>query len=191
MVLLVGATVSSSWNSRFIGAALADDPLEAIPLLELRAQVRVLRFQPPLLERGVEHVQQFVDLEGLADEVRRAALDRLDRVLHRPVAGDDDRDDVRIAPDGRFDHRGAIDAGEAQVGDDDVEGEVGQLRDRHLAGIRLFDPIAAVASVARRSLRAAAPRLRRCSRCFCVSDIYGGANILTPNPPRCPGLTIS
>ena len=94
MVLLVGATVSSSWNSRFIGRLLPMMPFEAVALFELRAQVRVLRFQPPLLERRVEHVQQFVDLERLVDEVRRAALDGLDRVLHRAVAGDDDRDDV-------------------------------------------------------------------------------------------------
>ena len=51
-------------------AALADDALEAVALLELRAQVRVLRLQPPLLERRIEHVQQLVDLKRLADEVR-------------------------------------------------------------------------------------------------------------------------
>ena len=51
-------------------AALADDALEPVALLELRAQVRVLRLQPPLLERRVEHVQQLVDLKRLADEVR-------------------------------------------------------------------------------------------------------------------------
>ena len=70
IVLLVGATVSSSWNSRVIGRLLPMMPFEAIALLELRAQVRVLGFQPPLLERRVEHVQQLVDLKRLADEVR-------------------------------------------------------------------------------------------------------------------------
>ena len=40
IVLLVGATVSSSWNSRAIARPLADDPFEAISLLELRAQDR-------------------------------------------------------------------------------------------------------------------------------------------------------
>ena len=49
-----------------------------------------------------------------------------------------------IALDRRFDDRRAVDAGQAQVGDDDVEGEVGQLRERDLARFRLFDPIAAV-----------------------------------------------
>ena len=78
-------------------------PFEAVPLFELRAQVRVLRFQPPLLERRVEHVQQLVDLKRLADEVPRAALDGFDGVLHRAVAGDDDGDDVGVALDGGFD----------------------------------------------------------------------------------------
>ena len=81
-------------------AALADDALEPIPLLELRAQVRVLRFQPPLLERRVEHVQQLVDLKRLADEIPRAAPDHFDGVFHRPEAGDDDGDDVGVALDG-------------------------------------------------------------------------------------------
>ena len=102
------------------------DPFEAVPLLELRAQVRVLRLQPPLLERRVEHVQQLVDLKRLADEVPRAALDRFDGVLHRAVAGDDDRDDVGIALDGGFDDGGAVDARQPEVGDDDVEGEFGE-----------------------------------------------------------------
>ena len=56
----------------------------------------------------------------------RAALDRLDGVFDRAVAGDDDRDDVRIALDGRFDDRRAVDARQPQVGDDDVEGEIGK-----------------------------------------------------------------
>jgi hypothetical protein len=51
-------------------------PFEAIALLELRSQICVLRLQPPLLDRRVEHVQQLVDLKRLADEVPRAALDR-------------------------------------------------------------------------------------------------------------------
>ena len=49
--------------------ALADDALEPIALFELRAQIGVLRSQPPLFERRIEHVQQFVDLKRLADEI--------------------------------------------------------------------------------------------------------------------------
>ena len=141
--------------------ALADDAFEAVALFELRAQVRVLRFQPPLLERRIEHVQQLVDLKRLADEIPRAALDRFDRVLHRAVAGDDDRDDVGVAGDGGFDDRGAVDAGQAKVGDDDVEREVGQPRDGRFARFGLFDVIAAVGQLLGDGLRAAAPRLRR------------------------------
>ena len=127
--------------------ALADDPLEPVALLELRSQIRVLRLQPPLLERRVEHVQQFVDLKRLADEIRCAALDCFDRIFHRAVPGDDDRDDVGIALDRRFDDGRAVDAGEAKIRDDDVEGKVGKLGNRGLAGIGLLHLVAAVAEL--------------------------------------------
>ena len=124
--------------------ALADHALEPVALLELRPQVGVLRFQPALFERRVEHVQQLIDLKGLADEVPGAALDGFDGVFHRPVPGDDDGDDVRIAFDGGFDDGGAVDAGEPEVGDDDVEGEIGESREGRLARIGLLDVVPAV-----------------------------------------------
>ena len=89
-------------------------------------------------------MQQFVDLKRLADEVRRAALDRLDGVLHRAVSGDDDGDDVGVARDGGLDDRRAVDAGQAQVGEDDVEGEFCEPGDRRFARFGLLDTIAAV-----------------------------------------------
>ena len=151
-------------------AALADDAFEAIPLLELRAQVRVLGFQPPLLERRVERVQQLVDLKRLADEVRRAALDRFDGVLHRAVAGDDDRDDVGIARDGGFDDGRAVDAGQPQVGDDDVEGELGQAGQRGFARLGLLDRIPRSASCSATAWRRGASSSTS-SRCFDESGI--------------------
>ena len=51
----------------------------------------------------------------------------------------DDGDDVGIALDGGFDHRGAVDAGQAQVGDDDVEGELGERAERRFARVGLLD----------------------------------------------------
>ena len=71
-------------------AAASDDAFEPIPLLKLRAQVRVLGFQPSLFERGFECVEQLFELERLGDEVRRAAPDHVHGVAHRAVAGDDD-----------------------------------------------------------------------------------------------------
>src|SRR5437870_1758849 len=76
--------------------ALADDSLEAVPLIELCAEIRVLRLQSPLLERRIERVEEFVDLKGLADKIRRAALDGFHRVLDRSESGDDDGDDVGV-----------------------------------------------------------------------------------------------
>ena len=115
-----------------------------IALFELRAQVGVLGFQPSLLERRVEHVQQFVDLKRLADEIPRAALDRFDGIFHRAVAGDNDRDDFGIALDGGFEHRGAVDAGQPKVRDDDVEREISQTRDCDFARFSLLDLVSAV-----------------------------------------------
>ena len=125
--------------------ALADDALEAVPLLELLAQVGVLGAQPALLERRVDDVQQFVELERLLDEVARAALDGLDGVLHRAEAGDDDADDVGIERARLVEHRRAVGAAaEPQVGDDDVEGERGRGDDGLLARRGLLHVEAAV-----------------------------------------------
>ena len=118
---------------------LPDQAVDPIPLLELRPEIGVLRLQPPLLDRRSQHVQQRVELERLGDEVRRPLLDGLDRVLHGPVAGDDDGDDVGVALEGGVEHFAAVDARQPQVGDQDVEGEVGQPLQRVLAVACLLD----------------------------------------------------
>ena len=89
-------------------------------------------------------MQQRVELKRLGDEVGRALLDRVDRVLHRAVAGDDDGDDLGIALERGVEHLPAVDAGQPQVGDEDVEGELGQPRERLLAAVGLFDDEAVV-----------------------------------------------
>ncbi len=78
-------------------------------------------------------MHQLVELKRLGDEIRRAALDRVHGVLHRAVAGDDDADDAGIAADRRFDHPPAVDAGHAEIGDDDVEGELLEQIERFFA----------------------------------------------------------
>ena len=119
--------------------AAADQPVDPIALLELRPQVGVLRLQPPLLHRGAEHVQQRVELKRLGDEVGRALLDRVDRILHRAVAGDDDGDDVGVALERGVEDLTAVDAREPQIGDEDVEGELGQPAERLFAAVGLLD----------------------------------------------------
>ena len=108
------------------GAALPDNPLETVALLELRAEVRVLGTEPALLERRVERVQELVELERLGDEVDRAALDDIDRVAHRAVARHHDGKDLGIAADRRLNHLRAVDAGQPEVGDEKVERELGE-----------------------------------------------------------------
>ena len=115
-------------------AALADDSLEAIqPLVELRTQVRVLRFEAPLLETGLEGVQELVDQKRLVDEIPRAPLDQLHRVLHRGVPGDDNDDDLGIALERGMNHGRSVDAGKAQIGHDQVKSEIGEPGERSLA----------------------------------------------------------
>ena len=143
-----------------------------MPLIELGAQVGVFRLQPSLLERGVERVQQLVDLKRLADEVPRPALDRFDGVFHRSVTGDDDGDDVGIAIEGGVDDGGAVDARQAQVGDDDVESEVGELGERGFARFRLFDGISAVGRAARPAPARRGASSSTSRRCFIESGIY-------------------
>ena len=117
--------------------AASDDALEAVSLLQLLAQPGVLRLQPPLLDGAVEGVPQLVELERLGDEVGGAALDDFDGIPDRAVAGDDDADDLRVPLHGGLDDGGPVDARQAQIGDDDVEGEFGQGLERRLAAFGL------------------------------------------------------
>ena len=123
---------------------LSDDPVEAIAFVELRAQIRVLGFQPPLLDRRLENVQQLVDLKWFVHEIPRAALDRIDRVLHGAVSGNDDGDDVGITIDGSLYERRAVHPGQPQIRNDHVEREFGEQRDGPLARVGLLDPIPAI-----------------------------------------------
>jgi len=120
-------------------AAAPQNAAELVTLLELRAQVRVLRCETTLLDRLLEDMGQLVELKWLGDEIRGAALDRVDRILHGAVAGNHDGDDPWITLAGRFDDACAIDTGQAKVGDDDIEGELIEVFQRPLAGVRLND----------------------------------------------------
>ena len=120
-------------------AAAADDAGQAVALFELLTQVGVLGAQPALLERRLEHVQQLLELERLADEVGGTALDGIDRVLDGAVAGHDDADDPRITSQRGVEHLAAVDAGQAQIRNQDVEGKALQLVERLLTGRGLGD----------------------------------------------------
>jgi hypothetical protein len=118
---------------------VSDEPLDPISILQLGPQVGVLGLEPALFERGSNDVQQRIELEWLRDEVRRAVLDRLDGILDRSVTRNDDRDDFRVALERRIDDLAAVDPGQAQVRDKDVEGEVTQARDGLLPAVGLLD----------------------------------------------------
>jgi hypothetical protein len=103
--------------------ALAGHGAQAKSLIELLMQIRVFALQALLLERVGEDMRQLVELKRLGNEVRGAGLDHVHGVLHRTVAGDHNRDDIRVAGQGLVDDRAAIHARQAEVRDDDVEGK--------------------------------------------------------------------
>ena len=103
------------------------------------AEVRVLVLQTPLFQRRVQDVQQVIKLEWLGDEIGGTAFDRLNGVLHGAVAGHDDRDDARVAFARGFDDALAVDAGEPQIGDEDVERKLVQQLECALSRIGFGD----------------------------------------------------
>ena len=115
-------------------------------------------------------MQQLVELERLGDEVGGALLDRFDGFLHGAVAGDDDRDDVRIALERGVEHLPAVDAGQPQVGDEDVEGEIGEPLRAPASRFGLFDDEAVIGEALGDGL-AKRVSSSTISRCFWPSGI--------------------
>jgi hypothetical protein len=114
-------------------------PAESVPVLELRSEVGVLGGQSTLLHRFLQHVHQLVELKRLGDEIRRAALDGINGVLHCAETSNDDRDDAGIPLPGRLDHPGPVDAGQPEVGDDDVKGELVEEFESTFAAVGFHD----------------------------------------------------
>ena len=134
------------------GAAAADDALEAVALLELLPQPGVFAAQAPLLDGALQRVPELVELERLGDEVGRAALDDLDRVPDRAIAGHHDADNLGVALDRRLDDPRAVHPGQPEVGDDDVERELGQGFERPLGRVCLDDVHTTVCQLLSQSL---------------------------------------
>jgi hypothetical protein len=84
-------------------------------------------------------VHQFIELKRLGDEIRCAAFDCVDGVLHRPVSRNDDADNPRIALEGGLDHPRSVDAWHPQIRDDNVEGELLQELNGLFAAVSLLD----------------------------------------------------
>ena len=119
-------------------AAASDEAVDPVALLELRSEIGVLRAEPALLERRVQDMEQRVELKRLGDEIGCPLLDRVDRVLDGAEARDDDRDDVGIALERGIQDGAAVDAGQAEISDDDVEREFHQPRERFFAAAGLL-----------------------------------------------------
>ena len=160
--------------------AAPDDVREPVARFELRSQIRVLGFEAALLHRGSQHVHQRVELKGLGDEVGGAVLDRLHRILHGAVARDHDRDHLGVSLEGGVEDLPAVDAGEPEVGDEDVEREGGETLQGILAVAGLLDH----ESVIRQPLRDRLPKhsfvVDDQQMFWTVSHLVGAGGILTP-----------
>ena len=117
--------------------AVADDVLEAVARRELRLQIRVLLLQPALLERRVQHTRKLADLEGLDEEVDRAALDGLHGVGHVAESRDHDRAQSRIQRERFVEDLHAVAIRQSQIDDECVVGEAPQPVERVGAAARL------------------------------------------------------
>jgi hypothetical protein len=89
-------------------------------------------------------VQQGVELKRLRDEVGRSLLDGVNGIFDGAVPRNHDRHDVGIALDGRVEYLTAVDPRQAEVGDEDVEGEIAEPAKRLFAVVGLFDRVALV-----------------------------------------------
>ena len=84
-------------------------------------------------------MQQRIELEWLGDEVGGSLFDRLDGIFHRSISGDDDGNDFGVTLERRLDHFCAVDPRQAQIGDENVEGKIGETLKRFLATSCLFN----------------------------------------------------
>src|SRR5688572_32424750 len=73
--------------------AATDDPAEVMAFLGPKVGDFVL--EPAQVERLLQDVHELVELKRLLDKIRGALLDRIDGILDRSVARDDNGDDGR------------------------------------------------------------------------------------------------
>ena len=80
-------------------------------------------------------MEQVVELKGLGNEFRRAAFDRVDRVLDRSETGHHDAHEFRISRERRTEQLGPVDPGQSEIGQYDIERKLAELFKRRLAAL--------------------------------------------------------
>ena len=85
-----------------------------------------------------------------------------------------------IASTRRLDHRRAVHARQAQIGDDDVEGEFGQMAERSLARFCLLNAVTAILELLRDRLTQGRFVLDEEQMFQRIRHFAGAAKILTP-----------
>ena len=117
-------------------AALPDEPIDPVAILQLRPQVCVLRLQAPLLDR-LDDVQSASNWKGLVTKSAAPCLiaSTASFTVLQPVITIAMMSGYRRA---RRRARRAPDSREPEVGDQDVESEPGEQRQRFLAAACLY-----------------------------------------------------
>ena len=113
--------------------AVADDALEAEPLVQPAVQLGVRPPQILAAGRVLDHRPQLLQIERLEQIIERPALHRLDGRLDRAVAGDENHLGIRLQFLALGQHFEPADVRHLQVGDHDFERARLEQRDRLLA----------------------------------------------------------
>jgi hypothetical protein len=98
-----------------------EDPAETEPVFQHLFQFKIFPSQPKNFPDTLDDQQQLVHLKRLGDVVVCPQLDRTDRRIHRPMGGNQDDFRRRTSLLAGLQNRQAVGAGEAQVGNHDIE----------------------------------------------------------------------
>ena len=107
--------------------------------LELRDQAPVLLREQPALQPALDRLGGFPEIERLRDVVVGALAERVDRGRRRSVAGDENDARILVSRLGGPDHLQAVDPGQVDVGQDEVEFPRRDLEDGVIAVVARLD----------------------------------------------------
>ncbi len=121
---------------------LAHQRVDALPRLQLLAELPVLAGEPPRLQRPPHHELDLLHPERLGQVVGGAGVHRLDGGGHRREGGQDDHGQVGLRLVQALEDAEAVEAGHPEVHQDEVEGLVLGHAHARLAAVGHAHPVA-------------------------------------------------
>ena len=116
--------------------------LEVVALLERALELDDLFFGAAAANRGAHVGQQLLVVPRLLNEVGRAGLHRIHRILHRAVGGDHDDRQLRVALANLAQNFDAIALGQGKIQQHQIEGTLGNARQSFFAVVGNFYRVA-------------------------------------------------